>query len=222
MAGRVRVRGGGLMGRADELSRLRRLLAQSRLVTVVGGAGVGKSTLAAHAAAAVGSQLTDGVVVVRWWDGGPARGQSMARAVIEAMDGEVGGGEQEQDPLAAGNEQGAREQGAYEQDACEQGGFGERELMSRLRSRRVLVVLDDFDPVRDECVRLVQSLLQRAPGVRVLATGRQPLGLGQELVLRLGPLPVGAPGADEEPGPAVRLFMERARGVRHGAAAEPL
>ncbi|MGW7078403.1 ATP-binding protein [Streptomyces sp. NPDC054866] len=86
----------------------------------------------------------------------------------------------------------------------------------------MLVVLDDFDPVRDECVRLVQSLLLLAPGVRILATGRQPLGLGQELVLHLKPLPVGAPGTEAEPGPAVELFMERARGARqHRGVAQP-
>lgn len=216
MTGPVRVRGGGLLGRADELSRLRRLLAQSRLVTVAGGAGVGKSTLAAHAAAAVGSQLTDGVVIVRWWDGAPARGRSVARAVVDAMDGETDGeADGETDDEADGGEQGTptarREQGGREER-----GFGEQELIARLQARPVLVVLDDFDPVREACVRLVQTLLQRAPGVRILATGRQPLGLGQELVLHLGPLPVDAPGADEEPGPAVRLFIERARGVRRG------
>ncbi|TGB02102.1 AAA family ATPase, partial [Streptomyces sp. MZ04] len=77
----MRLHGGGLVGRAEELARLRRLLAESRLVTVVGGPGVGKSSLAAHAAAAMGGQLTDGVVVVRWWDGAGARGRSVARAV---------------------------------------------------------------------------------------------------------------------------------------------
>ncbi|MEV2250411.1 AAA family ATPase [Streptomyces sp. NPDC050147] len=212
----MHVRGGGLLGRADELSGLRRLLAQSRLVTVTGGPGVGKSVLAAHAAAAVGSQLTDGVVIVRWWDGAPAQGRSAARAVVEAMDGETDGG-----PPAAGGEpstpaatEGHEPTGAAgRQSAGARGDFSEAELIARLGERRVLVVLDDFDPVRDECLRLVQSLLLRAPGVRVLATGRQPLGLGQELVLRLGPLPVGAPGTAEEPGPAVELFMERARGA---------
>lgn len=212
------MRGGGLMGRAEELSRLRRLLAQSRLVTVTGGAGVGKSTLAAHAATAMGSQLTDGVVIVRWWDGGSARGQSVARAVVEAMDGETGVG-------AGGGELGALSGGGGEQgpplavgagSGGELDGGGEAELVRRLRGRRVLVVLDDFDPVRDECVRLVQLLLLHAPGVRILATGRQPLGLGQELVLHLGPLPVDAPGTEEDPGPAVQLFMERARGLRRG------
>lgn len=204
----MRLHGGGLVGRAEELARLRRLLAQSRLVTVVGGPGVGKSSLAAHAAAATGGRLTDGVVVVRWWDGAGARGRSVARAVVEAMDGETADG----DGLDVGGGQGDRRG----DDS------GERELFARLRSRRVLVVLDDFDPVRDECVRLVQSLLLCAPGVRVLAAGRQPLGLGPELVLHLGPLQVTLPGTEQEPGPAVRLFMQRSRDVRGtpGEAAE--
>ncbi|MFC8124065.1 AAA family ATPase [Streptomyces sp. NPDC057302] len=252
MTGRVRARAGGgggrsgagLVGRAEELSRLRRLLAQSRLVTVTGGAGVGKSTLAAHAAAAVGSQLTDSVVIVRWWDGAPGRGQSVARAVIEAMDGEAGedagrgvgdsvnrtaeegegreiggGGGCEADAGTGRDVQDPSARAGPELGIRERGGSGERELIARLRGRRVLLVLDDFDPVRDECLRMVRALLQDAPGVRVIATGRQPLGLGQELVLRLGPLPVGAPEAGTEPGPAVALFRERARGVRREAEA---
>ncbi|MEV6752540.1 AAA family ATPase [Streptomyces sp. NPDC051214] len=217
MAGRVRVRGGGLLGRTDELTALRRLLARSRLVTVTGGPGVGKSTLAAHAAAAVGSQLTDGVVIVRWWDGGPARGQSVARAVLEAMDGESGGV-----PGVARHVSG-EPSGEGGRGVGVGGPGGEGELVARLRGRRVLVVLDDLDPVREECLRLVQSLLLLAPGVRVLATGRQPLGLGQELVLHLRPFPVGvgAPGTGEGPGPAVVLFMERARGVRRRTGTGP-
>ncbi|MEV0324532.1 ATP-binding protein [Streptomyces sp. NPDC050658] len=207
----MRLHGGGLVGRTEELARLRRLLAQSRLVTVVGGPGVGKSSLAAHAAAAMGGQLTDGVVVVRWWDGAAARGRSVARAVVDAMDGEAG---ETDEAGSAGGPGGGAEGGP--------GDDGECELIARLRSRRVLVVLDDFDPVHDECVRLVQSLMLRAPGVRVLAAGRQPLGLGQELVLRLGPLPVTVPGTEREPGPAVRLFMQRARDVRGTAPRAPV
>ncbi|MFE0171195.1 ATP-binding protein [Streptomyces sp. NPDC059002] len=185
-------RTGGLIGRAEELGVLRRLLAQRRLVTVVGGAGVGKSLLAEHAAAAVGGTLADGVVRVRWWDGGPPRRRSVAQAVAEAIDGETEG-------------TGAPPVGAAD-------------LAARLRSRRVLVVLDDFDPVRVECVHLVRALLEGAPGVRVLAAGRHPLGLGDEAVLRLGPLAVAPPGGgtDAGPGPAVALFLERARAARPG------
>ncbi|MFH8609925.1 ATP-binding protein [Streptomyces sp. NPDC018029] len=177
---------GGLIGRSAELAALRRMLAQSRLVTVVGGAGVGKSLLAEHAAAAVGSSMADGVVRVRWWDGAPPRRRTVAQTVTAAMDG---GSADASAPVA--------------------------ELVARLRPLRMLLVLDDFDPVRGECVRLVRELLDAAPELRVLATGRHPLGLGQEAVLRLGPLEA----ADTDTvGPAVTLFLERLHAARRRAS----
>ncbi len=233
--------GSGLIGRGEELGALRRLLAQGRLVTVVGGAGMGKSVLAEHAAAAVGGALPDGVVRVRWWEGGPARGRSVARAVADALDGAADGASGQ---MGAG---GAARTGG--------GPVGIAELAARLRDRRLLLVLDDFDPVREQCVRLVRALLAEAPGVRVLAAGRHPLGLGEEAVLRLGPLAVVAdpgtrvagtetgvaepdmtarpgparspgtdsfaagevgPAAETEVGPAVTLFLTRVRAVRDG------
>ncbi|MER8232992.1 AAA family ATPase [Streptomyces sp. NPDC094049] len=77
---------------------------------------------------------------------------------------------------------------------------------------RLLLVLDDVDPVRVECAGLVQRLLMDVPALRVLVTARRALGLGDERVLRLSPLAVdpcaGAPG----PAPAVALFLARAPG----------
>ncbi|MFF3641599.1 ATP-binding protein [Streptomyces sp. NPDC002564] len=224
MGVRVRGRGaGGLIGRSEELGAVRRMLAQGRLVTVLGAAGLGKSLLAEHAAAAVGGSMPDGVVRVRWWDGAPARRRSVVEAVAEAMDGEEAGGAS---AVAGG--------GAPDRTSA-----GIAELTARLRSRRMLLVLDDFDPVRRECVRLVRALLDGAPEVRVLTAGRHPLGLGEEAVLRLGPLAVGeggegvgadaradipsvpasapAPPPDSEgaePGPAVALFLDRVRAAR--------
>ncbi|WP_267245829.1 ATP-binding protein [Streptomyces sp. PR69] len=49
------------IGRADELAELGRLLSHSRLVTVVGAGGVGKSRLAERAAAALQNRYGDGV-----------------------------------------------------------------------------------------------------------------------------------------------------------------
>lgn len=82
------------------------------------------------------------------------------------------------------------------------------EVAAGLRGRPGLLLLDDFDPVREGCVSLVQRLLQALPGLRVLASGRQPLGLGDEAVLRLGPLSLTAPG-DGAPSPAARMFLDR-------------
>ncbi|WP_328757351.1 ATP-binding protein [Streptomyces sp. NBC_00271] len=68
--------------------------------------------------------------------------------------------------------------------------------------KRLLLVLDSCEHVLADCTALVETLLPALPGLRVLVTSREPLGLPGELVLPLDPLPV----ADD----AVTLFADRA------------
>ncbi|MFK8912174.1 ATP-binding protein, partial [Streptomyces sp. YS-3] len=68
-----------------------------------------------------------------------------------------------------------------------------------------LLVLDNCEHVVDAAARLAETLLTRCPGLRVLATSREPLGVPGERVRPVEPLP---------PDPAYRLFTERARTVR--------
>ncbi|MBC2900097.1 ATP-binding protein [Streptomyces cupreus] len=75
-----------------------------------------------------------------------------------------------------------------------------------------LLFLDDVDPVHREAVGVVQRLLGAVPGLRVLVTSRQVLGLGEEQVLRLAPLPC-------QPA-AVELFLQRAQDTVQGFRAE--
>jgi len=75
-------------------------------------------------------------------------------------------------------------------------------LARALADRRMLLVLDGCEHVVDGAARLVAALLPACPGVRVLATSREPLGVEGEAVHRLEPLP---------PADAARLFAERAR-----------
>ncbi|MGV9892573.1 hypothetical protein [Streptomyces sp. NPDC003395] len=72
-----------------------------------------------------------------------------------------------------------------------------------------LLLLDDVDPAHGECTRLVQHLLMAEPTLRVLVTSRRALGLGDEHVLRLGPLRTESRAGALSP--AVRLFLDRAR-----------
>ena len=72
-------------------------------------------------------------------------------------------------------------------------------LAEALATGRRLLLLDNCEHVVDACAQLVEALLTRAPGLSVLATSRETLGVAGERVWLVAPL------AD-----AVRLFEERA------------
>ncbi|MFI6874329.1 ATP-binding protein [Streptomyces sp. NPDC050400] len=158
-----------LVGRDEELRRVRRLLRSHSLVTLAGPAGAGKSALAAEAAERFDAE----VVRVRWWDSAAPTAHGV-RAIAQAV-------------LAHHAPVGT--------DAPD-------------HAERMLLLLDDADPVREECIDMVQRLVAQCPGLRVLVTSRQPLGLGAERVVRLGPLALHAADG-RSPGPAVRLFRSR-------------
>ncbi|TYB58397.1 LuxR family transcriptional regulator [Nonomuraea sp. PA05] len=67
-------------------------------------------------------------------------------------------------------------------------------LAEYLADRELLLVLDTCEHLIDECAAIVGTLLEAAPGLRVLATSRRSLDLPEEEVLLLGTLPV--PGAN--------------------------
>lgn len=89
-------------------------------------------------------------------------------------------------------------------------------VLEFLASRRMLLVLDNCERLVEEIARLAARILTQAPGVRILATSREPLGAPEEHVFRLPPLatpPKNAEGlssAVKRSYPAVRLFVERA------------
>lgn len=76
-----------------------------------------------------------------------------------------------------------------------------RALVAQLRQRRQLVFLDTCEHLLATCAELVDLLLRECPGVSVLATSREPLGVSGEVVWRVPPM-------DSEHGS--RLFAERA------------
>jgi predicted ATPase/DNA-binding CsgD family transcriptional regulator/Tfp pilus assembly protein PilF len=94
-------------------------------------------------------------------------------------------------------------------------------LIAALRPRQMLLVLDTCEHVVDACAALVQQLLAGSPGLRVVATSREPLRVRGETVWRVPPLelPAAADGltADELAAhEAIRLFADRAAAVRPG------
>ena len=91
-------------------------------------------------------------------------------------------------------------------------------VVEHLRAREVLLVLDNCEHLVDACATVAQTLLRGCPGVRILATSRQALGIPGEVVFRVPSLPVPDPDAEVDPAElmsidSVRLFVERAQAV---------
>ena len=89
-------------------------------------------------------------------------------------------------------------------------------LMLFLRDRQVLLVLDNCEHLLEACAQLVEALLHASPGLKVLATSREPLGIAGEAVFGVRSLPF--PDPDHLPPIeklreyiAISLFVDRAR-----------
>ncbi|MEU7001385.1 NB-ARC domain-containing protein [Nonomuraea sp. NPDC046570] len=82
-------------------------------------------------------------------------------------------------------------------------------LVGQLADKRLLILLDTCEHLVRACSSLAEALLRAAPGVRLLVTSRQALGLPAEHVLAVPPLDAVEMGGD-----AVRLFAERAVAVQ--------
>ncbi|MFJ4850214.1 MULTISPECIES: ATP-binding protein [unclassified Streptomyces] len=81
-------------------------------------------------------------------------------------------------------------------------------LVGFLAGRELLLVLDCCEGQVDAAADLAEALLRQAPGLKVLATSRQPLGVPGEHVLPVEPL--------ADPREAVELFAERATAAQPG------
>ena len=147
-----------MIGRARELEVLRATLRRTRLVTLTGPGGVGKTRLAVELARGQIGRRADGVWLVDLTSG-PATGPGPAAELARTLG--VGGGS-----VAEPTES----------------------LRRYLTNRDALLVLDNCEHVVAECAELADRLLGSCGDVRVLATSREPLGVSGETVSRLDPL----------------------------------
>jgi Bacterial transcriptional activator domain len=93
-------------------------------------------------------------------------------------------------------------------------------LVWRLRPAELLLVLDNCEHLLGACADLAAALLGACPGLRVLATSREPLGVPGEAIYPVPPLAVPPEGSDAQAlasAPAVRLFLARSALARPGA-----
>ncbi|GAA4390885.1 BTAD domain-containing putative transcriptional regulator [Actinomadura verrucosospora] len=183
------------IGREEELRRVGRMLADGRLVTLLGPGGAGKTRLAIEAAARDGGEVC-------FVDLAPVVSGDVGKALLGAL------GLREAGMRPAPGEQ--------PPDAVER-------LVTALEGRRVLLVLDNCEHVVAAVAELAHRLLSACPELRVLATSREALAITGEALRPLPPLELPPPGAAlaELPRyPAVRLFLDRAAAVRPGFAVD--
>lgn len=86
-------------------------------------------------------------------------------------------------------------------------------LARALRPRHTLLVLDNCEHLVDAACTMLDTLLDAAPGLRVLATSREALGLRGEMIMPVKPLETPPPDATPEQvwsSDAARLFLQAA------------
>jgi predicted ATPase/class 3 adenylate cyclase/DNA-binding NarL/FixJ family response regulator len=84
-------------------------------------------------------------------------------------------------------------------------------VAATVAGRRMLLVVDNCEHLRESAALAIEALLDRAGPTRVLATSREPFGVPHESVVTVSPLATeGGVTSD-----AVTLFVERARSARH-------
>jgi predicted ATPase/DNA-binding CsgD family transcriptional regulator len=179
-----------LLGRESSMAQVRPLLDDpaTRLITICGLGGVGKTRLALQIAHDGAQRFPDGVffapmsaVMLR-----EPRAEVLATTVATALG-----------MTLAGPESAAAQ------------------LLAFLRERCLLLVVDGIEHLIDAAPYL-SDLLQEAPGVTVITTSRERLNLrGEQLVLLdgLAVPPAGADPSTMASYPAVQLFAEAARAV---------
>ncbi|RZQ62072.1 BTAD domain-containing putative transcriptional regulator [Amycolatopsis suaedae] len=176
------------VGRDDELERLAGRLAASRLVTLTGPGGTGKTRLAVEAVRSAGSPVCY-IELAPLSD--PAE---VAPAVLGALglrDAPQRTGEPPADPTDR--------------------------LLTALRDRELLLVLDNCEHLIDAAAELAERLLAGCPGIRLLTTSREPLNIPGETVSPVPTLavpPADVPFDTALRYPAVRLFLDRAAAAR--------
>ncbi|MGW3348490.1 AfsR/SARP family transcriptional regulator [Nonomuraea rubra] len=181
------------VGRAEELAQVGARLRDSRLVTLIGPGGAGKTRLAIETAAQEpGDVCFVPLAPVSDGDGVP-------QAVLAAL--------------------GIRDAVLliHERPTLDP----EARLVTALAGRQLLLVLDNCEHLVSATAELADHLLAACPDLRVLVTGREALGITGESILPVAPLRLPPAETDEPLGyPSVRLFADRAAAVRPGFAVD--
>ncbi len=172
------------IGREREIAEVARLLGGTRLLTLTGTGGCGKSRLAVEVTRGLLGNFPDGAWVVE------LAALTDASLVPHTVGVALEVPERPDLPMAAA-------------------------LGKALRTKTLLLILDNCEHLREASALLADGLLRDCPGLRILTTSREPLGVPGETVWRVPSLAL--PDTQHLPSPeqltrfeSVRLFFDRA------------
>ena len=172
------------IGREEELSEVRGLVASSRLVTLTGAGGCGKTRLGLQLAAGLLDGSGDGVWLVEL--AAVSDETAVAPAICQALG-----------------------------IAAQPGRTALDTLLDALTLQDVLIVLDNCEHLIGACAKTADAIVRRCPRVHLVATSREPLGIGGETIYRVPPLSLPGTGESDSSAAgssdAVALFVDRAR-----------
>ena len=151
------------IGRTRELAEVGALVASSRLVTLTGAGGCGKTRLGLQVAAGLLDGSGDGVWLVE------LAAVSGENAVAPAIRQALG-------------------------IACQPGRPILETLLDVLAPQAMLIVLDNCEHLIGACAKTADAILRHCPRVHLVATSREPLGIGGEAIYRVPPLSLPQPG----------------------------
>ena len=189
------------VGREADVRAVHDLIARHRLVTLIGPGGSGKTRLAVEAGPAFAGGVADGGWLVEL---APVTDPAeVPQAILTAL--------------------GLRSQVLLQRHPLS--GMTEADPLTRLKEglagKELVLILDNCEHLIGTAARVADELLRAAPGLRLLATSREPLGLPGEQLWPVEPLalPPAEAGAAAAAGfPAVRLLLDRAAAARPGFA----
>ena len=178
------------IGRERELKEVADLLSKSRLVTLTGSGGVGKTRLSIQVVADVLDMFPDGI----WFlDLAPLSDPGLVPNTLASL-------------------LGLRESDATKLSVTDL-------LINYFRSRVALVIFDNCEHLIESCAQLVNSLLTSSQNLSILVTSREALRVAGEIPYRVPSLGVPKTQTDMEVLASIeslRLFTERASAVSIG------
>ena len=176
------------IGRGREAAEVRALVESSRLVTLTGAGGAGKTRLGLQVAADLLDGTGDGVWLVEL--AAVTDGSGVAAAIAAAL-----------------------------RIVMQPGRPVLEVLLDALAPQDVLIVVDNCEHLIGGCATAAEAIVRSCPRVHLLATSREPLGIGGEVIYRVPSLSLPAPAGGDgssgsaaiESSDAVALFADRAQ-----------